>query len=106
MAGASEAEIEQVYRRRYAGFGRGDLPIAGDWSLAADAVQEGFARALHASGVVRRLTGDALEQCSRLGRLPEGATPPPDGATTVTDPAVARCREQVVGHLPPFPKPG
>ena len=46
MPGASEAEIEQVYRRRYAAFGRGVLPITGDWSLAADAVQEGFARAL------------------------------------------------------------
>jgi DNA-directed RNA polymerase specialized sigma24 family protein len=46
MAGASESEIEQVYRRRYAAFGRGVLPITGDWSLAADAVQEGFARAL------------------------------------------------------------
>jgi DNA-directed RNA polymerase specialized sigma24 family protein len=46
MAGASEAEIERVYRSRYAAFGRGVLPITGDWSLAADAVQEGFARAL------------------------------------------------------------
>ena len=46
MAGASESEIERVYRLRYAAFGRGVLPITGDWSLAADAVQEGFARAL------------------------------------------------------------
>jgi DNA-directed RNA polymerase specialized sigma24 family protein len=46
MPGASEADIERVYRRRYAAFGRALVGVTGDWSLAADAVQDGFARAL------------------------------------------------------------
>jgi len=59
-------------------------------------------RELNAAGVVRFLTADALERCGRLGRPAKGTPPPPDGATVVTPPAELRCRQAVIGHLPPF----
>jgi len=45
-AGASEAAIEEVYRRRYAGFLRLGYALLGSRDLAREAVQETFATAL------------------------------------------------------------
>jgi hypothetical protein len=59
-------------------------------------------RELNAAGIVRYLTADTLERCGRLGRPAVGSPPPPDGATAVTPPAELRCRQGVIGHLPPF----
>ena len=42
--------IERLYRERYTRFRNGVAPIAGSYEAAHDAVQEGFARALRASG--------------------------------------------------------
>lgn len=44
------AAIEQLYRERYTRFRNGVAPVAGSYEAARDAVQEGFARALRASG--------------------------------------------------------
>ena len=44
------AAIERLYRRRYTRFRNGVAPVAGGYDAAHDAVQEGFARALRASG--------------------------------------------------------
>jgi RNA polymerase sigma-70 factor (ECF subfamily) len=44
------AAIEDLYRRRYTRFRNGVAPVAGSYEAAHDAVQEGFARALRASG--------------------------------------------------------
>jgi RNA polymerase sigma-70 factor, ECF subfamily len=44
------AAIERLYRERYRRFRNGIAPIAGSFEAAHDAVQEGFARALRASG--------------------------------------------------------
>jgi RNA polymerase sigma-70 factor (ECF subfamily) len=46
MPGASEAAIEQAYRRRYASFLRLGQAVLGDVELAHEAVQETFATAL------------------------------------------------------------
>jgi RNA polymerase sigma-70 factor (ECF subfamily) len=43
-------EIERLYRERYSRFRNGVAPVAGSYEAAHDAVQEGFARALRASG--------------------------------------------------------
>ena len=45
MSASAEA-IEDVYHRRYGGFRRGAAGLAGDFDLADDAVQDGFATAL------------------------------------------------------------
>jgi RNA polymerase sigma-70 factor (ECF subfamily) len=42
--------IERLYRERYTRFRNGVAPVAGSYEAAHDAVQEGFARALRASG--------------------------------------------------------
>ena len=44
------AAIERLYRERYIRFRNGVAPVAGSYEAAHDAVQEGFARALRASG--------------------------------------------------------
>lgn len=44
------AAIERLYRERYVRFRNGVAPVAGSYEAARDAVQEGFARALRASG--------------------------------------------------------
>jgi DNA-directed RNA polymerase specialized sigma24 family protein len=44
--GISEAELADVYSRRYAGFRRGAAAIVGDDDLAHDIVQDAFAYAL------------------------------------------------------------
>jgi RNA polymerase sigma factor (sigma-70 family) len=44
------AAIERLYRERYIRFRNGVAPVAGSYEAARDAVQEGFARALRASG--------------------------------------------------------
>ena len=44
------AAIEDLYRQRYMRFRNGIAPVAGSYEAAHDAVQEGFARALRASG--------------------------------------------------------
>lgn len=44
------AAIEDLYRERYTRFRNGVAPVAGSYEAARDAVQEGFARALQASG--------------------------------------------------------
>lgn len=44
------AAIEGLYRERYVRFRNGVAPVAGSYGAAHDAVQEGFARALAASG--------------------------------------------------------
>lgn len=44
------AAIERLYRERYTRFRNGVAPVAGSYEAAHDAVQEGFARALRASG--------------------------------------------------------
>ncbi|HEV8103174.1 MAG TPA: sigma factor [Gaiellaceae bacterium] len=44
------AAIERLYRERYTRFRNGVAPVAGSYEAARDAVQEGFARALRASG--------------------------------------------------------
>jgi RNA polymerase sigma-70 factor (ECF subfamily) len=44
------AAIERLYRERYIRFRNGIAPVAGSYQAAQDAVQEGFARALRASG--------------------------------------------------------
>jgi RNA polymerase sigma-70 factor (ECF subfamily) len=51
--GASEAAIEEVYRRRYAAFLRLGYALLGDRERARDAVQEAFAVALRARGSFR-----------------------------------------------------
>jgi RNA polymerase sigma-70 factor (ECF subfamily) len=51
--GASEAEIEEVYRRRYASFLRLGYALLGDTDQARDAVQEAFATALRARSSFR-----------------------------------------------------
>ena len=43
------AAIEELYRQRYTRFRNGVAPVTGSYEAAHDAVQEGFARALHAS---------------------------------------------------------
>lgn len=48
------AAIERLYRERYVRFRNGVAPVAGSYDAAHDAVQEGFSRALRASG---RYTG-------------------------------------------------
>ncbi|HET7128266.1 MAG TPA: sigma-70 family RNA polymerase sigma factor [Gaiellaceae bacterium] len=45
-SGASQAALEEVYRRRYAGFLRLGFAILGSHDLAREAVQETFAAAL------------------------------------------------------------
>ena len=62
----------------------------------------GERRELNATGIVRFLTADALEQCGRLGRPAEGSPPPPDGTTAVIPAAERSCRQAVIGHLPPL----
>jgi len=42
--------IERLYRQRYKRFRNGVAPVTGSYESAHDAVQEGFARALQASG--------------------------------------------------------
>lgn len=44
------AGIERLYRERYTRFRNGVAPVVGSYEAARDAVQEGFARALRASG--------------------------------------------------------
>ena len=44
------AAIERLYRERYTRFRNGVAPAAGSYEAAHDAVQEGFARALRATG--------------------------------------------------------
>ena len=44
------AAIERLYRERYTRFRNGVAPVAGSYEAAHDAVQEGFARALRATG--------------------------------------------------------
>lgn len=44
------AAIERLYRERYIRFRNGVAPVVGGYEAARDAVQEGFARALRASG--------------------------------------------------------
>lgn len=44
------AAIECLYRERYIRFRNGVAPVAGSYEAAHDSVQEGFARALRASG--------------------------------------------------------
>lgn len=43
---ASRSEIEELYRQRHSAFVNGIAPVAGDYELARDAVQEAFVRAL------------------------------------------------------------
>ena len=43
------AGIERLYRERYSRFRNGVAPVTGSYESAHDAVQEGFARALHAN---------------------------------------------------------
>jgi len=47
---STAAAIEVLYRHRYTRFRNGVAPIVGSYEAAHDAVQEGFARALRASG--------------------------------------------------------
>ena len=47
---STAAAIEVLYRHRYTRFRNGVAPIVGSYEAAHDAVQEGFARALWASG--------------------------------------------------------
>jgi RNA polymerase sigma-70 factor (ECF subfamily) len=54
--GASRAEIEGLYRERYAAFRRTLAPLTGSYEAAHDVVQETFARALAER---RRFRGDA-----------------------------------------------
>jgi RNA polymerase sigma factor (sigma-70 family) len=44
------AAIERLYEQRYIRFRNGVAPVTGSYEAAHDAVQEGFARALRASG--------------------------------------------------------
>jgi RNA polymerase sigma factor (sigma-70 family) len=44
--GLSADELHDVYERRYAGFRGGAAALVGDYELAHDLVQDGFARAL------------------------------------------------------------
>ena len=73
---ASIVELEQLYRRRYARFLRLALAIVGSRELAADVVQEAFARALRGrhsfrgegsldAWVWRTVTNVALTQSKR-----------------------------------------
>ena len=50
MVDETAAAIEGLYRERYVRFRNGVAPVAGSYEAAHDAVQEGFARALRASG--------------------------------------------------------
>jgi RNA polymerase sigma-70 factor (ECF subfamily) len=52
--GASEAEIADVYRRRFSSFLRLGYALLGESELARDAVQETFATALRARSSFRR----------------------------------------------------
>ena len=53
MSGASEAAIEEVYRRRYASFLRLGYALLGSTESAREAVQETFATALRERGSFR-----------------------------------------------------
>lgn len=55
---ASRVQIEDVYRHRYSSFCHGAAAILGDYGLAHDAVQDGFAHALARSNSFR---GGSLE---------------------------------------------
>ena len=57
--GISEAELADVYSRRYAGFRRGAAAIVGDDDLAHDIVQDAFAHALTQRRRFRGGTPDA-----------------------------------------------
>lgn len=46
VVSADAGAIERVYRERYVGFRNALATVTGDYELARDAVQEGFARAL------------------------------------------------------------
>jgi RNA polymerase sigma-70 factor (ECF subfamily) len=48
--GETAVAIERLYRERYIRFRNGVAPVSGSYEAAHDAVQEGFARALRASG--------------------------------------------------------
>jgi hypothetical protein len=111
---AVQAKIDDLRRRLADCLGQplrglNPLPTDTDGSLAKacpaeTAAIEAYAvsRELDAAGVVRYLTAEALDRCGRLGRPADGSPGPPDGATTVTPPAELRCRQGVIGHLPPF----
>ena len=48
--GASEEQLESLYRSRYGSFRNGVAPLTGGYERAHDVVQEAFARALRERG--------------------------------------------------------
>ncbi len=106
MGGASEADLERVYRSRYQAFGRSVVAITGDWDLAADAVQDGFARALRYR---HTFAGGSLEawvwrivvrQAIGLRRAPVPAAAVADAFSDPTDGELADAVRSAVEGLP------
>jgi RNA polymerase sigma-70 factor (ECF subfamily) len=101
------AAIEDLYRRQYRRFLRVALAVAGSHDAAADAVQEGFARALRerhslrspdalGAWVWRLVLNAALDQRRRTARELPGE--PPEVATV--EPADLRELRRAVAALP------
>lgn len=101
------AAIEDLYRRQYRRFLRVAIAVAGSHDAAADAVQEGFARALRerqalrspdalGAWVWRMVLNAAIDQQRRAARELPGE--PPEAATV--EPADLREVRHVVAALP------
>lgn len=101
------AAIERLYRERYTRFRNGIAPVAGSYEAARDAVQEGFARALRASGqysgrgslegwVWRIVLRTALEQ-----RLPGEESPLDAVDPAFVEPERDAALTEAVRALPP-----
>src|SRR5579884_2474064 len=101
------AAIEDLYRRQNRRFLRVATAIAGSREAAADAVQEGFARALRerhtlrredalAAWVWRMVLNAALDQARRRSREVPGEAPEP----AVLEPADLRELRRAIAALP------
>jgi RNA polymerase sigma-70 factor (ECF subfamily) len=101
------AAIEDLYRRQYRRFLRVATAVAGSPEAAADAVQEGFARALRDRHALRRdealgawvwrtVLNAALDQARRRAREVPGEPPEP----AVLEPADLRELRRAIAALP------
>jgi RNA polymerase sigma factor (sigma-70 family) len=102
MAGATNAAIEDVYRRRYPQFLRVAWALLGAREPARDAVQEAFARALRSRGSFRGegsleawIWRMLVNTCSDNRRLP--APPPPLDDAVAADDGWPELRDAVAG---------
>jgi RNA polymerase sigma-70 factor, ECF subfamily len=106
--GASRAEIEQLYRDRYAPFRRALATVTGSYESAHDVVQEAFARAMAERGrfrgeaplgawVWRIALRVALDERSRATGVPLAETFDPVLVEPARDPELA----EALRALPP-----